>query len=297
MADEIPFRREMAFDYGRVDALSAAVRRLVARNPGPFTFRGTNTYIVGRGRVAVIDPGPDLREHRESLRAALAGEEVTHILVTHTHRDHSPLAGWLKAETGAPTFGFGRHGSGRPGEKVEEGGDTDFAPDVRLADGDGVEGEGFALQALHTPGHCSNHICFVLAGERALFSGDHVMGWSTSEISPPDGEMRAYMGSLRKLLARADAVYYPGHGPPILDPRPFVAAVIAHREERERQILAALSAGARTIPEIVAAVYVDLPEALLRAAARSVHAHLIHMVETGRARAGDAPGPESEYAP
>src|SRR5215469_11275484 len=184
MAVEIPFRREFAFEYGRIEAVSPRIRRIVARNPGPFTFRGTGTYVVGDGKVAVIDPGPDLAEHVEALLMDLAGEEVTHILVTHTHRDHSPAAAAVKVETGAPTYGFGPHAGGRRGEPgVEEGGDWDFTPDVTIGDGDEIVGADWRFEAVHTPGHTSNHLCFALPDAGILFSGDHVMGWSTSVIA------------------------------------------------------------------------------------------------------------------
>ncbi|MDP6121106.1 MAG: MBL fold metallo-hydrolase, partial [Rhodospirillales bacterium] len=277
MAGDIPFLKDIQFDYGAPAALTPMVRRVIARNPSAFTFHGTGTYIIGRGKVAVIDPGPAYPEHLEALMRATDGEEVTHILVTHTHIDHSPLAAALKARTGASTHGFGFHGGGREDVQVEEGGDYDFAPDYRLADGDFVEGDGWTLSAVHTPGHTSNHLCFGFAQEKALFCGDHVMGWSTTVVSPPDGDMAAYMSSLRKLLSRNDAVFYPTHGPPVRDPRPFVEAYIAHREMRDGQILAHLTEGPKTIPEMVATMYADVPRNLHHAAGRSVLAHLIHM--------------------
>ena len=208
MAVEIPFRREFSFEYGRLERVAPGVRRIVARNPSPFTFRGTGTYVVGDGEVAVIDPGPDLDEHVAALLAGLSGEQVTHILITHTHRDHSPAAAALKAATGASTYGFGPHAGGKRGDPaVEEGGDWDFAPDVTVHDGDPIAGSGWRFEAVHTPGHTSNHLCFALPDQGILFSGDHVMGWSTSVIAPPDGDMSAYMASLDKLLVRSDAVY------------------------------------------------------------------------------------------
>ncbi len=302
MAD-IPFRREMAFEYGAVDRVSPLIRRVVARNPGPFTFHGTGTYIVGHGSVAVIDPGPALGAHVDALIAALGDETVSHILVTHTHLDHSPAARLLKQATGAKTHGFGPHGSGRggpgtgPGPAVEEGGDLDFVPDVRLRDGDVVAGEGWTLTAVHTPGHTSNHLCFALAEENALFSGDHVMGWSTSVIAPPDGDMAAYMASLDRLRSRGEDVYWPTHGPPIRDPGPFVEAFVAHRQERERQILACLRRGQGTIRDMVAVLYAEVPVQLHPAAACSVLAHLIHMVAEGRAACDGPPAMDARYAP
>jgi glyoxylase-like metal-dependent hydrolase (beta-lactamase superfamily II) len=208
MAGEIPFRRDFAFEYGRSERLTPLIRRVVARNPSPFTFKGTGTYIIGNGKVAVIDPGPKQQDHIDALLKALDGETVTHILITHTHNDHSPASAAIKAATGAKTYGFGPHGSGRPEERVggvtEEGGDRDFVPDVKLREGDVIQGGGdggaWHVGAVETPGHTSNHLCFALHEEDTLFTGDHVMGWSTSVISPPDGDMAAYMRSLNKLL-------------------------------------------------------------------------------------------------
>jgi glyoxylase-like metal-dependent hydrolase (beta-lactamase superfamily II) len=293
----IPFVREMDFAYGRMDALSPFIRRLIARNPGPFTFTGTGTYIVGQGEVAVIDPGPLLDDHLEALLDALAGETVSHILITHTHMDHSPLAARLRARTGAPTFAFGPHGAGRAATevKVEEGGDRDFRPDHKVRDGDVIEGKGWTMECVYTPGHTSNHMSFALQQERALFTGDHVMGWSTSVVAPPDGDMGAYIASLRKLLERDDAVLWPAHGPPVRDPKPFVKAFIAHRQAREEQILRCLKDGIGRIPEMVAVMYRDVDPRLHPAAALSVHAHLVHMVETGRAACEGPPEFHSEY--
>ncbi|HEY8353127.1 MAG TPA: MBL fold metallo-hydrolase [Sphingomonadales bacterium] len=281
---KLEFDRRFDPAYGAAEQVSPLIRRVLAENPSAFTFAGTGTYIVGRGKVAVIDPGPDLASHMDALAQALQGETVTHILVTHTHRDHSPASRPLQRLTGAPILAFGPQGTGREnqGDEVEEGADRDFRPDKELRDGDVIRGDGWTLEAVHTPGHTSNHLCFALAEEKALFSGDHVMGWSTTVISPPDGDMAAYMRSLRKLLTRDDAIYWPTHGPAIRNPHDFVRGLIAHREEREAEILAAVAAGRRTIPEIVAEVYRDVPTYLHPAAARSVLAHMIHLVETRR---------------
>jgi glyoxylase-like metal-dependent hydrolase (beta-lactamase superfamily II) len=282
MAVEIPFRREFSFEYGRLERVAPGIRRIVARNPGPFTFRGTGTYVVGDGEVAVIDPGPDLDEHVEALLAGLAGEQITHILITHTHRDHSPAAAAVKAASGATTWGFGPHAGGRRGDPaVEEGGDWDFAPDVRVRDGDSIAGKGWRFEAVHTPGHTSNHLCFALPESGVLFSGDHVMGWSTSVIAPPDGDMSAYMASLDKLLGRRDAVYWPTHGPAIPEPQDHVRAFIAHRREREAGILECLDAGAERVEAIVDKLYLGLEPGLRRAAGRSVHAHLLDLAARG----------------
>jgi len=304
----ISFNRELDFEYGRVDQVSPLIRRVIANNPGGFTFMGTGTYIVGHGNVAVIDPGPNDAEHLAALRQALEGETVTHILITHTHSDHSPAAAPLKEETGAPTYGFGPHPSGdipiysaseraalaeaaAEAEKTgktpppKEGSDRDFVPDVVVHDGDIIVGQGWSLEALHTPGHISNHLCFALEKEKTLFSGDHVMGWSTSVISAPDGNLTDYMANLRRLLERDDEVYWPTHGAAITDPHPYVRSLIEHREERTRQILARLEAGDTTIDQIVAVLYADVDKKLHPAAGRSVLAHLIALANQGRVKA------------
>lgn len=290
----IPFVKQFEPAYGNAVEITPLVRRVVAQNPSPFTFHGTGTYIIGRGKVAVIDPGPDDAEHIDKLLAALRGETVTHILITHTHRDHSPAAKALQAATGAETYAFGPHPAPKGGPAVEEGGDHQFRPDRILAAGDGVDGAGWHIEALHTPGHISNHLCFALPEERALFTGDHVMGWSTTVISPPDGNMTDYYASLRLLLPRGEQRFYPTHGAPIdqassgASPQDFVRALIAHREAREEQIMACLADGPKRIPEMVARMYADVPVYLHPAAARSVLAHLIHMAGDGRLKAEPA---------
>ncbi len=277
------FDRHYPFSYATVETLTPWLRRVVARNPSPFTFHGTGTFIVGRGSVAIVDPGPDLPEHVDALLDAVRDETVTHLLVTHTHRDHSPACAAVKAATGAPTYAYGPHGAGKieRGVQVEEGGDMDFRPDVRVRDGDVIEGDGFAFECVYTPGHTSNHVCYALRERRALFSGDHVMGWNTTIISPPDGDMGDYLASLERLLARDDAEYWPTHGPCIRDPKPYVRDLIAHRRNRERQVHACLEAGVHTVAEMVPIMYCDLPERMFPAAARSVFATVIHLVERG----------------
>jgi glyoxylase-like metal-dependent hydrolase (beta-lactamase superfamily II) len=272
--------RDFTFSYGHMETVSPLIRRIVAENPGPFTFMGTGTYVVGHGKVAVIDPGPLLAAHIDALSNALAGETITHILVTHTHADHSPAAAPLKAATGAPTLGFGPHGA--VGDTGEAGADLAFVPDIVLADGDVIEGEGWRLEALHTPGHASNHLCFALPQERVLFSGDQVMGWSTTVIAPPDGDMAAYMRSLDQLSRRHDAIYFPTHGGPIRDPRAHLAELIAHRRARRAAVLAALSATLLLTPaDLVKQIYTGLDPWLVPAAAESVRAHLIELAESG----------------
>ena len=285
----IPFVKEMSFEYGVIERVSPMIRRVVARNPGPYTFHGTGTYVVGHGEVAVIDPGPAIEAHVDALLAALDGETVTHQLITHTHLDHSPAARLLGQATGAPTYGFGPHGAGGEAPAVEEGADRDFVPDVVLGNGGVVEGAGWRVGAIHTPGHTSNHLCFALDGEGALFSGDHVMGWSTSVIAPPDGDMAAYRASLASLLERDDQVYWPTHGPPIRAPGRHVRAFLDHRAERERQVLACLAEGVTTIADMVAPMYPELPAGLAPAARRSVLAHLIELVDRGAVACDSAP--------
>jgi glyoxylase-like metal-dependent hydrolase (beta-lactamase superfamily II) len=269
---------------GIVEQAAPGVRRLLAANPSPFTFTGTQTYIVGEGDVAVIDPGPNLREHVEALVSALAGERVIAILCTHTHRDHSPASRALRDYTGAPIVGCAALALNDSGPRADEAFDLDYMPDHVLADGQGVEGPGWRLEAVATPGHTSNHLCFSLAGDGILFSGDHVMGWSTTVVAPPDGDMAEYMASLRKLLEREDRTYLPAHGPAVAKPQAHVRGLISHRRMRERQILDHLVEGRGTVEEMVAAMYRDIDPRLHGAAGRSVLAHLVDLRGQGRAR-------------
>jgi glyoxylase-like metal-dependent hydrolase (beta-lactamase superfamily II) len=269
---------------GRVERLGSRVRRILAPNPSPFTYTGTQTYLIGEGDVAVIDPGPDLPEHLEALTAALAGERVTAILCTHTHRDHSPASRPLSAATGAPIVGCAPLSLEDDGPRADESFDSAYSPDRILADGERLGGESWAIEAVATPGHTSNHLCFAFGKERALFTGDHVMGWSTSVIAPPDGDMADYMASLERLLARDDLVYYPAHGPAVEDPRGHVRRLIEHRRMRERQILGHVGRGAGWIPDMVADMYADIDPRLFPAAGRSVLAHLVDLERRGLVR-------------
>ena len=297
MAVEIPFVREMSFAYGEAESVFPLVRRLVARNPGLLTLHGTNTYLVGRGRVAVIDPGPLLAEHQAALRAALRGEIVGHVLVTHRHLDHCESAVALAQETGAVLAA----GARRPGDPLPfgdgggEAADPALVPDLVLGAGDCLEGPGWALEALPTPGHTSDHLCFSLSGEGLLFTGDHVMGWSTSVVIPPDGDMAAYRASLRRLQERNDRAYLPGHGPEVTDPQPYVAALAGHRAEREAEVLAALAAGLRTVAAIVPVVYAAVDPRLHPAAGMSVLAHLRELIAEGSVGCEGEPGLETVY--
>ncbi len=293
----LPIDRAFTPVYAEPVEISPLLRRVLARNPSPFTFCGTGTYIIGRGNVAVIDPGPLIPEHVDALQQALRGETITHLLITHTHSDHSPAAAPLKAVTGAPTYGFGPHGAGKlsSGVVVEEGGDMDFRPDVVLCDGAVIEGDGWTVDCVYTPGHTSNHLCFGLREELALFTGDHVMGWSTTVIVPPDGDMAEYFASLEKLHTRADALFYPTHGNPIPHPQNFVGALIEHRRARERQLAACLARRISRIPDMVAVIYSEIDSRMHPAAAMSVLAHLQHMVASGRATTDGPPTAQSAY--
>jgi glyoxylase-like metal-dependent hydrolase (beta-lactamase superfamily II) len=269
---------------GRIERPGPLVRRLLAPNPSPFTYTGTQTYIVGEGEVAVIDPGPDIPAHLEALTEALARERVTAILCTHTHRDHSPASRPLQAATGAPIVGCAALALDDEGPRADDAFDADYRPDRVLADRERLMGEGWTLEAVATPGHTSNHLCFALSEAGALFSGDHVMGWSTTVVAPPDGDMAAYMASLDKLHARNDAIYYPAHGPAVTEPQAHVQRLIDHRHDRERQILAHVAAGEGRIPAMVADMYRDIDPRLHPAAGRSVLAHLIDLEARGRVR-------------
>ncbi len=279
----IPFVTEFDFQYGRVDRLSPLLRRVIANNPGPFTFTGTGTYIVGNGAVGVIDPGPLLDAHIDAILAALEpNETVSHILVTHTHSDHSPAALPLQEKTGAPIYGRPT-AIGQPSDapKMEESHDDAFKPDVLVEHGQIIEGDDWTLEAVFTPGHMSNHICYALHEEKALFSGDHVMGWSTSVVVPPDGNMHQYMASLEHLLTRDDEIYWPTHGTYIKDPKNFVRAYIEHRRERERQIIQRLEAGDTNIHSMVSFIYADIDKRLHGAAAMTVLAHIEDLATRG----------------
>ncbi len=275
-------------NYGVVEPVAPHLRRILAPNASPFTLDGTQTFIVGDGEVAVIDPGPDDQQHVDALLVGLAGEKVVAILCTHTHRDHSPAARLLKERTGAPVIGCAPLLAGAAGEPEDESFDREHAPDHVLADGEQVTGPGWTLQAVATPGHTSNHLCFAWAERDVLFSGDHVMAWSTTIVSPPDGDMGAYLASLGKLLGRADAIYYPTHGPAVNRPHPYVRALIGHRRMREQQILGRLQQGEGAIRNMVADLYRGTDPHLHPAAARSVLAHLVDLEARGLVgRSGD----------
>lgn len=299
--DDIPFDRSLDARPREVSQVSPLVRRLIAGNAGPFTFTGTCTYIVGRDEVAVIDPGPNDKAHGDAILQAVRGLTVKAIIVTHTHRDHSPGAAALKAATGAPILGPGlavvRPSSGHDTAAVDAAHDQTYAPDHILEDGETLVGPDYTLRALATPGHASNHMAFALPEENALFSGDHVMAWSTTVVAPPDGSMRAYMASLDKLQGRDDAIYWPGHGGPVRQPQRFVRALAQHRRQREQSILIRLRDGDTTIGALVRSVYRELAPALRGAAALSVLAHVEHLIERGLVRLEEGSGLTAHYGP
>jgi len=262
--------------------------RIVANNPNHFTFKGTNTYLLGSRDLALIDPGPEDGNHLAAILAAAAPRRITHILITHTHRDHTDGLPALLAATGAKTAGFGRRAANRGTKRTSPSGgefvDQDFLPDIPLKDGERLEGDGWAVTAVHTPGHAPDHLCFALEGTRILLSGDHVMGWNTSVVAPPEGNMAAYMRSLERLTERSDEVYYPGHGGQVEDPQRVVKAYLLHRRMREQAILDCIRKGTDTVRAIVPVVYKGLDPKLLNAASLSVLAHVEHLIERGLVR-------------
>ncbi len=331
------FNLEHDVVYGAAERLSPLVRRVTAKNPSRFTFMGTGTYIIGNGDVAIVDPGPVDDNHVDALVAAVDGETVTHLLITHTHGDHSPAASVLQTHFDCPTVGFGPHPIDRPdpassqsavseadshsgertsmfgfdplpdddapkaesdadGYKADHANDWDFTPDVVASHGEQIGGSSWTIESLHTPGHISNHLCFALAEEQALFSGDHVMGWSTTIIPPPDGNLNSYLDSLRLLLPRSEQIYYPTHGAPITDPQVLVPALLAHRENRTAQILDCMTDGIDTIKQMVLRMYTHVVPQLYDAAGASVMSHLRALHETGAIACSDTePGPMSVY--
>lgn len=293
----IPFVTEFDFEYGRCDRLSPLIRRVICNNPGPFTFTGTGTYIIGNGNVAVIDPGPLDDTHLDAIMSALGPDEkISHIVITHTHLDHSPLAMPLKQRCGAAIYA---HAPGEvaafDGPRLEEDADENFVPDHIVAHGDVIKGDDWTLECVFTPGHMSGHMCFALMEEKALFSGDHVMGWSTTVIAPPDGDMTDYMTSLDLLLERDDKVYWPTHGTCIEEPQDFVRAYITHRRGREAQVVERLQAGDSDIRKMVEIMYADVDKRLHPAAALSVLAHMQDLTNRGVVSCDGKPGLDSAY--
>jgi hydroxyacylglutathione hydrolase len=300
MADDIPFDKTLDLAPDTVDEMMPGVRRVMANNPGPFTFKGTMSYIIGKGNVAIVDPGPDDPAHIHALLEAVRGETVTHIFVTHTHRDHSPAVPAVKAATGATVYAEGPHRAARPlhiGEHnpLDASADRDFRPDVALKDGETVAGDGWTVEAVATPGHTANHMAYALKEKNVLFAGDHVMGWSTSIVAPPDGAMSDYMASLEKLSKRSETIYLPGHGPVIKDAPRFVNYYILHRKAREASILHRLAKGETDIPTIVRAIYIGIDPRLTGAAGLSVLAHLEDLVARGVVETDGQPAIDGTY--
>ncbi len=298
----LEFNTEFKPSYGAAVEVADGVARLTVNNPGPFTFHGTNTYLVGRDTVAIIDPGPDDDDHFNALTDAIAGRPVSHIFVSHTHRDHSPLAGRLKEATGATVCAEGPH---RPARKLAIGeinpldasADTEFAPDIAINEGTAIDGDGWTISAIETPGHTANHLSFALEGTGILFSADHVMGWATSIVAPPDGAMSDYMRSLDKLLARGDTLYLPGHGGRVPEPQKLVRGLKAHRKMRERAVLERIRTGDRTIVDMVRAIYRDTDPRLHGAAGLSVLAHLEDLVSRGAVITDGSPAINGVFEP
>jgi glyoxylase-like metal-dependent hydrolase (beta-lactamase superfamily II) len=288
MAEPLPLRTSMTFAYGEPRELSPGVARIVANNPNHFTFKGTNTYLVGTRSLALIDPGPEDPNHLAAILKAVGGRQISHVLITHTHRDHTDGMPALLAATGAKTVGFGRRAPNRGTKRTSPSGgefvDRDFVPDIPLADSGRLEGDGWAFTAVHTPGHAPDHLCFALEGTNILFSGDHVMGWNTSVVAPPEGNMGAYMRSLQRVMERSDGVYFPGHGGRVEEPQRLVKAYMLHRRMREQAILECIKAGTDTARAIVPVVYKGLDPKLLNAASLSVLAHVEHLIERGLVR-------------
>jgi glyoxylase-like metal-dependent hydrolase (beta-lactamase superfamily II) len=284
MSAELAFNRNVEVAYGVAEKIAPGIRRVVANNPGPYTFLGTNTYIIGRGEVAIIDPGPDDERHLGAIAEATKGERITHILITHSHRDHCGGTRRLKSRLGGEILAYGPSGTKRgactPG-LGEAFVDANFVPDHALEDGASVRGSGFALDVMHTPGHAPDHLCFALVGQRTVFTGDHVMGWNTTMVAPPEGSMAEFLGSLERLLKRHDKMFLPGHGGRIQTPQRVTKAYLMHRRWREQTILTCLDEGERFIPRIVERIYGELDADRRQAAALSVLAHLEHMISRG----------------
>jgi hydroxyacylglutathione hydrolase len=298
--DDIPFDKNLNLAPDTVEEVMPGVRRVMANNPGPFTFKGTISYIIGKGKVAIVDPGPDDPAHIAAVLDAVRHETVSHIFVTHTHRDHSPAVPAVKHATGATVYAEGIHRAARPlhiGEMnpLEGSGDRDFVPDVFLKDGETVEGDGWTIEGVTTPGHTANHMAFAFKENNVLFAGDHVMAWATTIVAPPDGAMSDYMASLRKLAARAEQIYFPGHGPAIGDANRFVNYYILHRLAREDSILHRLGKGATDIPTIVRAIYIGIDPRLTGAAGLSVLAHMEDLVARGQVETDGPPAIDGEF--
>ena len=281
--------------YGEIEEISPLIRRITAPNPSLYTFKGTGTYIIGRGDVAVIDPGPNMSTHHDAIITELGDEKITHILVTHNHKDHSPCARPLASSSGAKIYAFDVGNQLYSAEEAEEGLDKDFFPDVILKNNDEIKSNNWTIDVVHTPGHLSNHICFGLREEKALFTGDHVMGWSTTLISPPDGSMQDYYNSLNMMMTRDDKRYYPTHGLPIENPLSFIKNTLEHRLSRDQEIMHALEGQRYSIKDLIGIVYPNLNKNLHDAARRTILAHLIRLVALGELESDGQPSESSIY--
>lgn len=295
----LPFNLEINFDYAKAVEVAAGVRRIVANNPGPFTFKGTNTYLVGNRKIAIIDPGPELDDHLNAIMSAIGGQAVTHIILTHTHRDHCDIVPRLKEMTDAPLYGYPFPAISDPGGRGKTTDEAHFnrelKPDYAVRDQDVIAGDDWTLKAIYTPGHAPDHLCLSMEENGVLFSGDHVMSWNTSVISPPEGSMSDYINSLEKIMTRNDATFFPGHGGRIENPKRLVKAYLVHRSWRENAIMDSVKNGNKNITEITDAIYSDLSDALKPAAQRSVWAHLIRLVELKRIEANGEPTLSATY--
>ncbi len=294
---DIPFIRGPRPAYAQAETLSPLITRITARNPGPFTFTGTGTFLIGRDSVSLIDPGPDMAEHLNAIESALDGKHLSHILLTHHHADHSALAPRLAKRHKCNIYGM-RPKPTRPDTfsiRLEEGTDPSFNPDIEIRDGDEFSGPDWHLKAVHTPGHTSNHVCFALAEENTLFSGDHIMGWATSVVIPPDGDMGAYLASLARIKHIGFDTIRPTHGPAIQETAPFIQAYIGHRLAREAQILDSVKTGHSRIIDIVSHLYTDIDKRLYPAAGVSVFAHLLHLIDQKKVDTIGPPSLQSEY--
>lgn len=295
---DIEFNHDFNFDYGAVVQVAPGIRRVVARNPGPFTGPGTSTYIIGCGEVCVLDPGPMLPAHVDAILEGLKNEQVSHIVVTHTHVDHSPASRLLRQRTGAPVFAFAPHSKHSAGA-LEGGVDRDFEPDFNLEDGELITGADWQLETIHTPGHCANHLCFGMAESDVLFCGDHLMAWATTVIVPPDGSVKDYLVSLDRLEKRPERVFYPTHGASITDPLSYIAQIRNHRLARVAQVEAALDSGLQSLAQLRESIYPDLPSALFGGAELSILGSINYLAELGKLVPDSIPWsyPETENSP
>lgn len=301
MTDELTFKTSMDFAYGVPSPISPGIVRLVANNPSPLTFKGTNTYLVGMTELMLIDPGPEDANHRDAILKVAQGRPITHILITHAHRDHVDGLKALVDKTGAKVAGFGRSSLKPQAPDVHPQGhefiDYVFEPDIRMQNGDTLEGKEWAIEAIHTPGHAPDHLCFALKGRSVLFTGDHIMAWNTTLVAAPEGSMSDYIGSLEKLMRRSETVFLPAHGGRIPEPHRTTKAYLLHRRWREEQILDAIRGGVPTISSLVGVIYPKLDQRLVPAASLSVQAHVLHLIDRGLVACDGTPAFDRRLSP